>query len=454
MKIFLLEKIKDRIERFDIFELGHSILLYLFLVFIILPIIGNWGWIRRLSIFRNVDSRIAFFDGWTIFYLALAIVFFFAGYRLFTLSRVEGFSKKTLQNPAPNILNSGWDYNRTLFVFAGLVLISFIVKIIIFANGAYFHSSGNPVFAQSPFYSLIGLLNWIGSIALAIAFSYYFYLLRINDARCRVWRILAWSVFAIEFIYGFMSGGRFAAIVPIIIYLISKHYIYEKDLRRVIFAAILILFVLMPLQNFINDPTLLLRGYMGLGEKNQTMREAVPSFVFDNSIKRIDQSQILKAIFQRTDKFLYGRSLLNFFISLGPPRFIWKNKPIINAAGNELGRRYGVLGENDLKTSVGPTVIGDWYLNFGIWGITLGMFFTGALYARIYNYLIQRTNKSLSGVMIYSIFWIHLVKGTEDWIAPVWAGLVKIFVILLVIHFLLIGKAQIANSKSQIAKGP
>ena len=78
-------------------------------------------------------------------------------------------------------------------------------------------------------------------------------------------------------------------------------------------------------------------------------------------------------------------------------------------------------------------------MNFGVWGIIFGMLFFGSLYRFIFDLFIRKSGSSLSGAVIYAIFWIQIIKGTEDWIAPVWAGLVKLFVILLVIHFSLIG---------------
>ena len=74
-------------------------------------------------------------------------------------------------------------------------------------------------------------------------------------------------------------------------------------------------------------------------------------------------------------------------------------------------------------------------MNFGVWGIIFGMLFFGSLYRFIFDLFIRKSDNSLSGAVIYAIFWIQIIKGTEDWIAPVWAGLVKLFVILLVIHF-------------------
>ncbi len=178
-------------------------------------------------------------------------------------------------------------------------------------------------------------------------------------------------------------------------------------------------------------------------KSNKIELKNIEQFAFDSSLGRLNQSKSIFKVFEKTDKFLYGKSLLNFFISLGPPRFIWKDKPVINASGNEFGRTYGIIDPDNFQTSVAPTIVGDLYMNFSVWGIIFGMLFFGWLFRIIFDLLIKESNVSLSGVIIYSVFWIQIIKGTEDWIAPVWAGLVKLLVILLIIHFFLATKYEI-----------
>ena len=52
-------------------------------------------------------------------------------------------------------------------------------------------------------------MDWLGPIALAIAFAYYFYLLKINDSRYIFWRLTAWLVFVFEFILAFYPEENF-----------------------------------------------------------------------------------------------------------------------------------------------------------------------------------------------------------------------------------------------------
>jgi len=168
----------------------------------------------------------------------------------------------------------------------------------------------------------------------------------------------------------------------------------------------------------------------------------VPKFALESTLSRVNHSYVFSKIIEAEEPREYGKSFLSFFVSMGPPKFIWKSKPAINADGNEFGRRIGVVTDDDFRTSIGRTYIGDLYLNFGVWGIIVGMFLLGALFRRIYMYLIVESGMSLSGVFIYSIVWLQLMRGLEDSIAPVFAGLVKILVVLIVIHFFVVAKFQ------------
>ncbi len=428
-----LKNIKEKIKNFDYFELRNSFLFYYILAFGALP----------LALFLHFPSKyveyflgqkFAIIDVRIFVYLFLGFLFFILGYRsnfLWNKFKFAGLK---------NIFGKKWEYKRTLVVFCSVFFLDLIVKGIRIFNNGYFHLQKSQSFVNSSFYSLIGLLDWLGPTALAIAFVYYFYLLKIGDFRYRIWRVIAWTVFAIEFIYGFLSLSRFSTIIPILIYLIIKHYAYNRSFKRVIIAGLLIFFVLMPVINFYKNSVSFFYNY---ATENKIELKGLQQFVIDSSIGRVNQSKNIFMVFEKTNKFLYGRTLLNFFVSLGPPRFIWKNKPIINANGNNFGRSYGILSSNDYQTSVGPTIVGDLYLNFGVWGIIFGMLFFGTLFRFIFDFLIGKSNFSLSGIVIYSIFWIQIIKGTEDWIAPVWAGLVKLFVILLIIHLFL------AKDKSQ-----
>ncbi|MCL5004512.1 MAG: hypothetical protein M1170_01030, partial [Patescibacteria group bacterium] len=260
-----------------------------------------------------------------------------------------------------------------------------------------------------------------------------------------LWRKIAWGTFILEMVYALPSCNRTSMIMPIFFYLILKSYFSRIAWRLVVFIILGAAIVLFPFGNACRNPEIL-RHYnlagksIGNIENSLTYVKNTGDFVSNSIFSRIDQFAVFSRIIEMDEPLLYGKSLLNFFISLGPPRFIWTNKPVISG-GSDFGHRSGLLAP-EVKSTVGVTMVGDWYMNFGLIGIILGMFFMGVLFRLIYEYFIKRAATSLSGVMIYGILWFNIIKGMEDWIAPVYAGLVKIFVLLLIVHYFLIKRGK------------
>lgn len=73
------------------------------------------------------------------------------------------------------------------------------------------------------------------------------------------------------------------------------------------------------------------------------------------------------------DGFTYT-SLVGAFV----PRLLWPGKPQ-KSLGQDFGHRYGYIGRNDTETSVNLPVLVEFYINFGVAGIFVGMFVLGIL---------------------------------------------------------------------------
>ncbi len=426
-------KIKERIRAFDVFALGNSAILYYLLIFYLLPFLVLLGVSDKFTLpsySHAVNGRALLYITFGIFALALGC-----------FSSVPRRIAKSL----PNIFRGVWNFKRAEIVFWVTLLVGIAAKTIRILGGGYLHLNILPSFSASSFYSTVGFLDWFGYIAIALAFAGYYFLKKQGNPLSLKWGMFAWGAFVIEILYALPSCGRENVIVPVVLYLIVRSYFVKLEYWRVILITAVVAFMLFPFGNACRH---LQELYANQAVQGRTVDitavpdplSSRPDLISSSFLSRIDQSRVFSKILETNEPFFYGRSLLEFFVSLGPPRFIWKNKPVsINASGNEFGRRIGVLGPEDFKTSVGPTVVGDWYMNFGVSGIIIGMFLMGVLWRFIYEYLIKRTNISLSGVLVYSIFWVQIIKGMEGWIAPVYAGIVKLLVLLIVIHIFLVG---------------
>jgi hypothetical protein len=84
------------------------------------------------------------------------------------------------------------------------------------------------------------------------------------------------------------------------------------------------------------------------------------------------------------------------------PRVLWPDKPT-KELGQAFGHRYGYIGANDLGTAINLPFLVEFYANFGIAGVILGMCLIGLIYyalQRAVNSPGQDTLHSLVGVVI------------------------------------------------------
>jgi len=394
----------NRLKNFDLFALGHSAILYYLLIFYLAPVLA----------FLNSSFEFNANNFKDFLYLTIGLIFLIFGY-------FSGLPEKIIKK-LPNFVKREWNFSRIPWVFGAVFILSLISKIVRILEGGYFHLNQNPDFLASSFYSAVMMLRWLDYIALIIAFASYFYLKKSADKRFRYWQAIAYVVFLLEIIYALPTCSKLAVIVPIVLYLIVRWYVFKPDYKMIGVAAIFI-FLLFPFGSICRS-TIVLNSYSVTGDF------AVKSFT-----GRTNQFILFNKTIELGRPLGYNKMVESFLTTLGPPRFIWKDKPLsLNAKGNEFGKAIGLVNPRDFSTSVGPTLPGDLYMNFGIFGVTLGMFLFGFLWRMIYLYFIKESGKSLSGILFYSVFWIEIIRGMEDWTAPVYAGLVKLFLLLLIIH--------------------
>jgi hypothetical protein len=340
-----------------------------------------------------------------------------------------------------------WDFKKAWWMFWVIFSFGLFIKLVRVIGGGYSHFNQNPLFIKSYYYSLMGNFDWLAYISLMIAFAGYFYFLKKGDANYRKWRVAAWVAFFVELIYAIPTCTRVFAIIPIMLYLIVRWYVYERSYLRVIGVLFFSIIILFPFGGICRLPAYtnishssIIQNVVGDNPSQSILKSVINSgdYAISSFFWRINQTTIISGILKNPRPFLHGKTFKELLFTFGPPRFLWENKPIsINSSGNVFGHQIGVLSDFDSKTSVGPTLVGDWYLNFGLFGIIGGMFLMGMLFSLIYSYFIKNSGSSLSGVMFYAIIWIQIIKGMEDWIAPVYVGIIRTLLLLIVINFLL-----------------
>jgi len=209
-----LKGLKTKILNFNFFELGNSFIFYYLLIFYLAPFLALIGFSIKFSLINyQIPWR-------ALGYVTLGLIFFIIGY-FCPLG-------KSLAKRTPNIFTGLWNLKRAMIAFWTFFGFGMVAKIIRLAAGGYFIKNNlNPLFAQSTFYSFIGYLDWFGYIALVIALINYYYLRKIGNKDYRIWRLLAFSALSIEIAYGIPSCSRMAVIVPILLYLLIKSFVFK-----------------------------------------------------------------------------------------------------------------------------------------------------------------------------------------------------------------------------------
>ena len=444
----------NKFKRFDYFDLGNSFVLYYGIVFFLFPLLYLAG-LRFHSVAGKVEDG-GIFQEWLIIpVLILGIASFVAGRWL--------FNKKPLGIKSERV-NSSWLTKNFYALFSLVFLVSIFVKIINLIDGRYYIFQG--VIQLSEIYKYyLGYFEIFGWLSLALAFIWYFNLLR-QGKEYKMWRFFAWSILILEFLNGFVMNSNFLALKSVVIYVIIRHFLWKKSIFHFLTAFFISILILLPAGIYLQEQN---RAVLtSLREETKNVTESISRIYLKRdetvvgqtpekqlavkktfttplwlveyviaSVGRIDQTLVFSRVVTETKDFVYFKHLKNFFISLGPPRFLWTAKPAITFNGNEFGRKYKIINDHDKATNVGPTMLGDFYMAFGVWGVALGLFFLGWLYGLVFHRLIKIPPNFLSGVLIYSLLWPDLIKGMENQVAPVLAGAVKLVVFLFFIHLLL-----------------
>lgn len=445
----LLLKIKNSVAKFDYFNIGNSFIIYCLCAFGALPIL--------LTIFPKSEfvtkllaSQPFSFFPYYFLVVFIALCSFILGFWLFYPNRLLLRTR--------SIWDYKWESKRLYWVFGVIFLLGLTTKFIRVKEGGFYYLIRNTTLTNHPLYSILGLFDWFGLIALVISLVAYFEYLRTNNDELRIFRYLVWLLITIEILYAFISGSRGPVLVPIVAYLLVRHYALRRSAWITLVAFLILFFIGMTFLNINRSPGVFIREYNFIDKEGPlSLREAAiergesPSlsinrrswifmnYVLGSSIMRVDQSRLLLAILRYFNEFTYGESIKKFFISLGPPRFIWRDKPIIQNDISYLTKIAGMRQSND-STSISATVIGDWYMNFALPGVILGMFLMGMLFKILSQAFIVPGNVSLTGLMLFTVTWLHSIPSSiEGWMAPLWAGYVKLFFIMFIIHLALRG---------------
>ncbi len=443
-----------RLRRFDIFDLGVSALLALIAMYL-LPLL----WLVVGPENNMITGVAKYLTPRSVIYSILGIAAFAFGY--WGLARLQ----RRAATPAPRWRWPQWNERQTRWLCLGIFAAGFGIKFVRILSGAHFSyaysSPDSPLFT----FKFLMSLNTLHFIALAIAFTRYYTLLARGEP-ATLWKWIAWTGFVIYPLCILLApGGRLAAIIPVLVFLITRHYLYRRVGLRLITLGLITVMVLFPLKTVMKDLTNL-RSYVGsdnlqvdvklpwngrdavdlayysLMNEGHVVSKDIAAPLFKNSIRligdstigRISQAHVFAIVVEgRQQKpLLYGKTLPFFLNWLWIPNE-WIQRAMGISGTDDFAYDAGLVG--DTMTGIGWTAMGDWYQNFGLPGVVLGMMAIGMAFRWLFTLLTE--TRAASGIFIYSILWATLLHGLEQSLASAIGESIRIFMLLLVIQWCL-----------------
>ena len=131
--------------------------------------------------------------------------------------------------------------------------------------------------------------------------------------------------------------------------------------------------------------------------------------------------------------YLQGESYLPIFFKF-LPSLIFKHQYQENF-GNKFGRLYGFASIEDFNTSFNVPFITEFYINFGIIGVALGMFFIGFFFYILENFFISKKKKNNLTNLIILTCSVPLCIPESNLSLMLGAFLQNLLIIFIVIFF-------------------
>jgi oligosaccharide repeat unit polymerase len=409
-------------------QMNESVVLYLLLAFslflIACPMVNIWR--RRGDIFEPVFLvSLTFFmyfwlrcvyaliwgtpllgtppfqpdtiEAWNItwLYLILAFVLFLSGYYCRIGVKLAGIFAR---------LPATWSSARAKVVVPGMLMIGlgfFAALVHMFGGLSYFLSHKVETFmtrGTGPFF-MLSLLGVIFSAECV----FIFYLIRPRRALLIAFGVLLILMMGVGCAIGIKGGG---IVFPLFSMLVTYHYLKKRLKIRhlVLFVALIVMvFPIFVAQRATTDMSLMLPlARQGYAEPLLMLGIFLGRFMgFDPLVYAIRYTPILM-------NYQYGRSMLDLFVAWIPQK-LWPNKPVYSF-GRVFPQVY--FGQDENCSTVGPTILGEAYINFHVFGIIFVSLISGILFRAMYVGLIER-HHGPSGVFVYAMALPYLAAFWE-----------------------------------------
>jgi hypothetical protein len=258
-----------------------------------------------------------------------------------------------------------------------------------------------------------------------------------------------WLLVAVDAAWYIPSGDRSSLAALATIVLVVRYYAFRQKLpwKTMIVTSALLVFIVFPfgIEYRGNNTTYqnqtrsaLSTAFHTLAQRYKRGPGPILHSGFKSAFERFSDATSLALISEQGRNQMDLRTGETFVWAFEGflPRALVPGKADPGLIGNRFGRAYGVVYSENEITSIAPTQVGEFYLNFGFLGFVMGMPIIGAIYRLINDYFRSRRDNPYA-LAIYALAAWPFVSGLETIIAIGLIGVVKTLVFLGVLMFVL-----------------
>jgi len=379
----------------DIFEPIYLFVIGYFLHFFLKPIdvIYLGGWLAKAQKCSIEDvNRV-------IFFAIIGIIFFYIGY----YSKFGSFICKKIAEEIPPGRFRDIRYSHRIANILAIIMIligmgAFLYYVFLYGDFYFFYTHMTEIVEQTRGLGpLLVIIRMFPIIAILI-----FYVNNVDKMTILKKLFILVSLILLVIV----SWQRQKIIAGIIGLVCIRNFLVKKvkfnAVKFVIAITVIIFILIIGLEVFVT--------YRRHGPfVFMTMLPRAPEVFFHDAMRTFNPTEGFMIIARDVPDVLnyqYGKTYLDMFI-LPIPRKIWPTKPLTLGANGTFGAVFFPNLYIFQDVVLATTILGEGYMNFGIFGLVFPMFLAGIFLKMIWKYL-SFNPKSKHRVLIYSALYGHL----------------------------------------------
>lgn len=384
----------------------------------------GWPNLARVPLNWPLDSDYYLFQGlWTS---AIGFLFFYLGY--------FWKGKDPVGEKLPRIpLRDGTERRllmKTIVIYA-LGVYAFVE---LFRGGIGMRFVWNQAQIAQALMSVFRWLETLRYLGLLIAWGAW--------RRGLIYRVLSIVFLAINILIGIGAGSKNDIFVSVVAVLFAIHYLLRVRTQRLFWIAtalvLVFLIVFFPLVQSYRQSYKEVLGFQSAPTIDELIAvaraldvaEGVEG-VIPSIINRATWLNSIVMIRRWVPEYIdYQRGATFYSLLIGwIPRVIWPNKPILSLGWF----MHNVIIGSQTTSNVGLTNIGEFYLNFGMIGVVVGMFIMGVFIRVVYLYTQHFSRVALYRTLLYFALFPSLLLSLQSGTGPALLGMVRSIALVVIV---------------------